>query len=219
MNKQMIAGMITVLLIFSSCPSFAAGITVVDTSSIAKLVVNAQQQAKEALAQLNKAKEAIAQAKNQYEGYKNLVEGNSNLGDFLNDPTLNKILPLSGWQDIYQDAKRVPALRDQYGLVSSDSAIQKQFDKLLQQAGVMEDAYNASSQRVKNADSIRKLLNTADTPQKKEDLQLRYQQEMLEIQNQTARLQQIKMLMDEKEKIESEKKSQAFKDYMNGKKH
>ncbi|MBT1654856.1 conjugal transfer protein, partial [Klebsiella pneumoniae] len=59
-----------------SLPVYASGIPTVDVANITQLVVNAQQQAKEALAQLDKAKEAISQAKSQYDHYKSIMQGN-----------------------------------------------------------------------------------------------------------------------------------------------
>ncbi|RMS18769.1 Conjugal transfer protein, partial [Pseudomonas coronafaciens pv. garcae] len=55
------------------------------------------------------------------------------------------------------------------------------------------------------------------TPQQKEDLQLRYQQELIELQNQQMRLANMQMLQQQQEKMENEKRAQAFSDYMKGK--
>ncbi|RMW24392.1 VirB5 [Pseudomonas syringae pv. tagetis] len=55
------------------------------------------------------------------------------------------------------------------------------------------------------------------TPQQKEDLQLRYQQELIEQQNQQMRLANMQMLQQQQEKMENEKRAQAFRDYMRGK--
>lgn len=214
------------LLITTICASFllagapiysnASGIPTVDVANIAQLVSNAQQQAKQALEQLNETKSAIQQAKNQYDHYKNLVTGNNQLGNFLNDPLLNKALPLNDWNDIYSNTKNLTDLRSRYGLTSSDPKIQQAFDRLLQQAGALEDTYNASSQRVDNAEQLRQRLNTVQTPQEREELALRLQQEQLELQNQQIKLQNIKMLMEQKEKIEDKKRAQAFWNKLEG---
>ncbi|EAB8199754.1 TPA: type IV secretion system protein [Salmonella enterica subsp. enterica serovar Saintpaul] len=200
-----------------SLPVYASGIPTVDVASITQLVVNAQQQAKEALAQLDKAKEAISQAKSQYDHYKSIMQGNDKLGDFLNDPLLNELLPVSDWQDIYSQAKDLPNLRTRYGLISSDPKIQAAFDKLLSQADTLEKQYDASNKRIKTAEGLRSRLNSVETPKDREQLGLRYQQEMLELQNQQAQLQNTRYLMEQQNKIDDAKRAQAFEDYMLGK--
>lgn len=199
-----------------SAPVYASGIPTVDVASITQLVVNAQQQAKEALAQLDKAKEAISQAKSQYDHYKSIMQGNDKLGDFLNDPLLNELLPVSDWQDIYSQAKDLPNLRTRYGLTSSDPKIQAAFDKLLSQADTLEKQYDASNKRIKTAEGLRSRLNSVETPKDREQLGLRYQQEMLELQNQQAQLQNTRYLMEQQNKIDDAKRAQAFEDYMLG---
>ncbi|MNT58263.1 Type IV secretion system protein [compost metagenome] len=94
--------------------------------------------------------------------------------------------------------------------------MQAAFDKLLQQAGALEDTYNAASQRIDNAEQLRQRLNTVQTPQEREELGLRLQQEQLELQNQQIKLQNIQMLMDQKEKIEDKKRAQAFWNKLEG---
>lgn len=194
----------------------ATGIPTIDVANIAQLALNAKQQADEALSQLNKAKEAIQQAKSQYDHYKGLVTGNDQLGNFLNDPLLNKVLPLDDWNSIYSNTKNLADLRNRYGLTSSDPNVQKSFDHLLSQAGALEDTYNAASQRIKNAEQLRQKLNTVQTPQQREELGLRLQQEQLELQNQQIQLQNVKMLMDQQEKLAGKKKSQDLWDYAVG---
>lgn len=217
LKKTAIASVIALTLTGIPQLSVATGIPTVDAASLIQLAANAKQQADEALAQLNKAKEAIQQAKSQYDHYKGLVTGNNKLGDFLNDPALNNILPLSGWQDLYNNTKNLADLRKRYGLTSSDPNVQAKFDQLLQQAGVLEDTYDGLSQRVKNAEQLRQKLNSVETPQQREELGLRYQQEQLELQTQQIRLQNAKMLMDEQEKIEDKKRAQDFWLHLQGK--
>lgn len=218
MKKTLLAGLVAAALI-TAAPAVNAvvGIPTLDAATGIILTTNALAQAQQALDALNQAKEGIEQARAQYENYKGLISGNSNMGDFLDNPTLNKIMPLSEWGDVYNDAKDLPNLRSRYNLQSDNPDIQKQFDKLLSVTGMLEANYNASAERVKNAEQLRQQLNVVETPQQKADLQLRYQQEVLELQNQQARLQNMKMLMDQKEKMESKQRSQAFEDYIRGK--
>ncbi|EEN0394387.1 P-type DNA transfer protein VirB5 [Salmonella enterica] len=216
MKIKVISTCLSLILFAATYQSYASGIPTVDVANIAQLVSNAQQQAQQALDQLNETKAAIQQAKSQYDHYKNLVTGNNKLGDFLNDPLLNKVLPLNDWSDIYSDTKNLADLRSRYGLTSSDPKVQQAFDKLLQQAGALEDTYNASSQRVDNAEQLRQRLNTVQTPQEREELALRLQQEQLELQNQQIKLQNIQMLMVQKEKIEDKKRAQAFWNKLEG---
>jgi type IV secretion system protein VirB5 len=194
----------------------ASGIPTVDIASIAQLTLNAKQQADEALEQLNKTKQAIQQAKDQYDHYKGLVTGNDQLGNFLNDPSLNNVLPLKDWNNIYSNSKNLDDLRSRYGMTSSDPKVQQAFDSMLSQAGALEDTYNAASQRIQNAAELREKLNSVQTPQQREELGLRLQQEQLELQNQQIQLQNVKMLMDQKEKIEDKKRAQAFWNKLEG---
>lgn len=216
MEKSLRNSILAMVLSFSPLLSQASGIPTVDVASIAQQVMNATQQAQQALDQLNQTKAAIQQAKNQYDHYKNLVTGNNQLGNFLNDPLLNNVLPVKDWSDIYSDSKNLTDLRSRYGLTSSDPKVQAAFDKLLQQAGALEDTYNAASQRIDNAEQLRQRLNTVQTPQEREELGLRLQQEQLELQNQQIKLQNIQMLMDQKEKIEDKKRAQAFWNKLEG---
>lgn len=198
-------------------PVFASGIPTVSIAELTQMIVNAQQQASQALDQLQAAKDAIMQAKNQYENYKDMITGNNKLGDFLNDPTLNSLLPVSDWQNLYNRSQDLGTLRTRYGLTSSNSMVQAAFDKLLAQAGVLEDQYNASQKRIQNAQQLRQQLNNTNTPADREQLQLRYEQERLELENQKAALDNSRYLMQQKDKIEDKRRQQAFEDYMLGK--
>jgi len=197
-------------------PAVAGGVPTVDVAALTQMVQNAQQQAREALAQLDKAKEAISQAKSQYDHYKGIVQGNDKLGEFLNDPYINKLLPAKEWQEIYSQAKDLPKLRQRYGLISSNPQVQAAFDTLLSQADVLEKQYQATNKRLDHAKGLRSRLNTVETPKDREQLALRYQQEMLELQAQQAQLQNSRYLMEQKEKMEKRKRAQDFMDYMNG---
>lgn len=217
MKKTLLAGLVAAAL-FTAAPAVnAIGIPTLDAATGIILTSNALAQAQQALDALNQAKEGIEQARAQYENYKGLISGNSDMGDFLDNPTLNKIMPLSEWGDVYSDAKDLPNLRNRYNLQSDNPDVQKQFDKLLAVTGMLEKNYDASTERVKNAEQLRQQLNVVETPQQKADLQLRYQQELLELQNQQMRMENIKMLTEQKERMESKQRSQAFEDYIRGK--
>lgn len=218
MKRRLIVSALALAITVAVPCSYGAGIPTVNLPQMAQMLLDAQRQAQEALDQLNAAKEAIQQAKAQFDSYKSMVTGNSNLGDFLDNPELNKTLSLDGWEDIYQDARDLGTLRSRYGLVSDDVSVQKSFDKLLAVTDALERNYDASTQRVKNAQALRAKLDEVQTPQEKEDLQLRYQQELLELQNQQMRLQQTQTLVAQKERLESKQRAQAFKDHLNGKK-
>ncbi|EBX4916013.1 TPA: conjugal transfer protein [Klebsiella pneumoniae] len=208
---------LAVLIAALSAPVYSTGIPSIDAASIAQAAQHAKIQAQEALAQLNAAKDAIAQAKAQYDKYEGMVKGNANLGDWLRDENINDLFPTTDWADIYDDAENMGSLRSRYGLTSSDPNVQKQFDKLLAQAGFLEKNYKASSQRIKKINSMRKALNTAVTPQQKEDLALRLQDEQLELKNQEVQLQNTRLLMEQKEKINDAKYAQDMSEYYAGK--
>lgn len=219
MKRNLIA--VGLALLFTTtgiAPVVASGVPTVDVAALTQMVQNAQQQAREALAQLDKAKEAISQAKSQYDHYKGIIQGNDKLGDFLNDPYVNQLLPARDWQDIYSQAKDLPRLRQRYGLTSSDPQVQAAFDRLLTQADVLEKQYKATNTRLEHAKGLRNRLNTVETPKDREQLALRYQQEVLELQAQQAQLQNSRYLMEQKEDMENAKRAQDFTDYMLGKK-
>ncbi|EFF9667462.1 MULTISPECIES: type IV secretion system protein [Enterobacterales] len=208
---------LAVLVAALSAPVYSTGIPSVDVARITQAAQQAQIQAKEALAQLNAAKDAIAQAKAQYDKYEGMVKGNANLGDWLRDDNVSDLFPTDDWADLYDDASNLSSLRSRYGLTSSDPGVQAQFDRLLSQAGVLEKNYSASANRIKRLSSMRKALNTAVTPQQKEDLALRFQDEQLELKNQEVQLQNTRMLMEQKEKINDAKYAQDMSEYYAGK--
>ncbi|MGE6473162.1 P-type DNA transfer protein VirB5 [Serratia proteamaculans] len=217
MKKVLVATTLACTLALSTPLVSASGIPTVDGANLIQMALDAQRQAKEALDQLTAAKEAIEQAKSQYDNYKSLITGNDQLGRFLDNPALNKTLSLDAWEDIYQQARDLGTLRQRYGLVSDDVDVQKMFDKMLSVTDALERNYEASTERVKNAQAMRAKLDQAQTPQAKQDLQLRYEQEHLELQNQQMLLQQTQMLIAQKEKIENKQRAQSFKDYIDGK--
>lgn len=217
MKKKLIAGLLAAVTGSVVPTTNAAGIPTVDVATGIILVNNATAQAQQALDALNEAKEGIAQARDMYEENKSMISGNSGLGDFMSNPELNKIMPLAAWSGMYNDAKNLPELRRRYGLYSDNVDIQRKFDKLLAATGVLEENYDASTQRVKNAEQLRAQLNVVQTPQQKEDLQLRYQQEFLELQNQQMRMDNMHLLVEQEQKTEDTRRSQDLYDYLNRK--
>lgn len=217
MNNTLFKSLVVVgALTLGSQWAGASGILVFDAAAQMKMAVDAVAQAQQALSQLEEARRAIDQARSQYEHYKSIATGNDKLGDFLRDPALNEIFPLRDWQDVYQDAKNVADLRRRYNLTSTDPRVQEAFDQLLQQVGVLEKAYDASNERVKNADQLREKMNTAVTPQQKQDLTIRFQQESLELQNQQMRLENMRMLMEQERRVNDKRKANDFMNFMTG---
>lgn len=216
-NKTLRALGLSAVLLTTALPVIAIGIPTMDSITAGLLTTNAMAQATQALDALKQAKDGIDQARQQYENYKSIVTGNDKLGDFLNNPSLNKVLPMGDWADMYSTVQDIASLRERYGLTSENASVQEKFDKILAGADALERQYDSSTQRVKNAEQLRAQLNVVQTPQQKEDLQLRYQQELLEQQNQQLRLANMQALMKQQEKAENTKRSQAFSDYMTGK--
>lgn len=215
--KKTILSVVLSAAMITTVPLSMAGIPTLDAVTATQLAMNAQQQAQEALDALNEARRGIEQAKAQYDHYKSIITGNDALGGFLNDPALNQVLPLGDWDAVYSGVRDITGLRNRYGLVSGDSQVQAQFDKLLAVADALERNYKASNQRVENASRLRAQLDQVQTPQQKQDLELRYQQEFLELQNQQMRLANMRMLTEQKERIESDRRAQEVMDYLNGK--
>lgn len=217
MNRAVFKALVYSVFLISPTLTLATGIPTVDVAAAAILQSNAFAQATQALDALNNAKNGIEQARQQYENYKSIVSGNDKLGSFLNNPSLNTILPLGEWSEIYSSTTDIIALRKRYGLVSEVLSVQQKFDMMLTAAEALERIYNASTERVYNAEALRAKLNEVETPQQKSDLQLRYQQEMLEQQNQQMRIENIRMLQQQQEKIMDRQRARAFMDRLNGK--
>uniref|UniRef100_UPI003CF152A5 type IV secretion system protein n=1 Tax=unclassified Pseudomonas TaxID=196821 RepID=UPI003CF152A5 len=130
---------------------------------------------------------------------------------------VNKVLPLGEWSDVYDTVQNIASLRDRYGLKSDNATVQAKFDRMLAAMDALERNYKATTERVSNAEQLRAKLNEVQTPQQKEDLQLRYQQELLEQQNQQMRLANMQMLQQQQEKLQSKKLEQDISDYYFGK--
>lgn len=201
----------------TSLPALASGIPTLDAATGIILQSNAVQQAKQAADALKQAKDGIDQARQQYENYKGIITGNDKLGEFLNNPALNNVLPMGDWADMYSDVKDLASLRDRYGLKSDNASVQQRFDRILGGMDALERMYDSSTERVKNAEQLRSQLNQVQTPQQKADLQLRYQIELIEQQNQQMRLTNMQALERQKEKIENAQRAQNYSDYMTGK--
>ncbi|ODJ92720.1 P-type DNA transfer protein VirB5 (plasmid) [Pseudomonas viridiflava] len=220
MKKHVVAYALSALMLTAALPAAQAavpGVPVVDPSNLIELRLNAVAQAKQAYDALTTAKDAISQAAQEYNHYKSIITGNDMLGGFLNDPALNQVMPMGEWADVYSTGRNIASLRDRYGLTSDNASVQAKFDQMMSVADALERNYNASTERVKNAEILRARLNEVTTPQQKNDLQLRYQQELIEQQNQQMRLANMQMLQQQQEKMENEKRAQAFSDYMKGK--
>ncbi|MEO4017592.1 P-type DNA transfer protein VirB5 [Pseudomonas rossensis] len=219
MNKVLAVLTFNTMILTAVLPltSHATGVPTVDVAAATLLQNNAVAQAAQALDALNNAKNGIDQARQQYENYKGMVSGNDKLGGFLNNPSLNKVLPLGDWSQVYSTVSDIASLRERYGLKSDDASVQEKFDRMLAAADALERNYDASTERISNAEGLRAKLNEVDTPQQKQDLQLRYQQELLEQQNQQMRLANMQMLQQQQEKMADRKKAQAFMDRMNEK--
>ncbi|WP_310887390.1 type IV secretion system protein, partial [Pseudomonas syringae group genomosp. 3] len=116
MKKQMMAYALSAVLVVGATPVLAIGIPTLDSSTLLALKVNALAQAKEAMDALSTAKEAISETAKQYNHYKGIITGNDMLGGFLNDPALNRVMPMGEWADLYSTGQDIASLRDRYGL-------------------------------------------------------------------------------------------------------
>lgn len=217
MRKSTVALLLSCTIAFTPASSYATGIPTLDSLSAAIQTSNALAQAKQALDALKVAKQGIEEARDQYEAYKALLTGNADYARFLNNPKVNRVFPVGEWMDLYEDAVDLPKMRQRYNLYSANAEIQRQFDEMLSVVGALELNYEASNERVTNAEALRNELSRVQTPQEKQDLQLRFQLEYIELQNQQMRLQNIQALAEQKEKVENKQKSREFVDHLRGK--
>ncbi|WP_426154344.1 type IV secretion system protein, partial [Pseudomonas sp. DC3000-4b1] len=112
MKKNAIACALSAVLMASAVPALATGIPTLDAMTAAILESNAVAQAKQALDALNTAKDGIRQVEQQYNNYKSIITGNDKLGAFLDNPSVNKVLPLGEWSDVYDTVQNIASLRD-----------------------------------------------------------------------------------------------------------
>ena len=101
MKQYLIYFVVALSLNAAALPAFAAvpGVPVLDPSTLLTLRANALAQAKQAMDALTTAKDAIRETAQQYNHYKSIVTGNDMLGRFLNDPALNKVMPMCTARD------------------------------------------------------------------------------------------------------------------------
>ncbi|MFH7416787.1 P-type DNA transfer protein VirB5, partial [Pseudomonas syringae pv. tagetis] len=81
--------------------------------------------------------------------YKSIITGNDMLGGFLNEPALNKLMPLVDWADVYSTGRDIASLRDRYGLTSDNASEHAKFEQMKSAPEALERKYNASTQRDK----------------------------------------------------------------------
>ncbi|OAT35733.1 VirB5 family type IV secretion complex minor pilin [Hafnia paralvei ATCC 29927] len=188
----------------------ATGIPVFDAGSIMQMVQNATETAQQAADQLNQLKDQYNQAVAAAEAEKARFEGNWSLGDILNDPTLTSYLP-DNWTDIYSSGD-VSGLRDQYQLKSSNPEVQEQYDSLLSNLNTMQEAYDSTVQRTKNIEQLASYMNSAQTPQQKSDYANRILFEQTQIQNEQAKVNAVKTMMEQREHIQNKARAQSWID-------
>lgn len=191
----------------------ASGVPTVDVAAAAQLVQNALETAKQAADQLQAYENMIDQAKGQFNETKDLISGNWELGNFLDTQLMDNVIP-ENWKDIYNNLDDLNDLRDKFGLKSDNPVIQEQYDKMLAGYDMLQKADKTNNQRVQNLQELGSLLNSANTPQQKGDLQLRLQVEQINIQNEQNRLQNVAMLMEQQQQIIDKGKAKSFKDNM-----
>jgi len=213
--KKYIAATAICIGLASSLPANASGIPTLDAATGLILVQNAAAQAKQALDMLKQAKQGIDEARQQYEGYRSMNQGNDKLGDFLNNPELNEVMPMGDWAAIYTAVKDINELRKKYRMQSDNADVQEKFDRMITTAEALEQVYDTTTKRVENAKQLRAKLNVVETPQQKEDLQLRYQQEQLELQVQQMQLNNMRQLQAQQEKMQNQQKAQSFMEKYN----
>ncbi|EAR2772343.1 TPA: type IV secretion system protein [Salmonella enterica] len=212
--KKCLISLVVSGFLFNSS-AFASGIPVVDAASIAQMVKDAATEAQHAKEQMDAYANIISQAKSQFEETKDMISGNWKLGDFVDQQLMNGLIP-DDWEEIYNDMDSLVSLREKFGLKSDNADVQKQYDKLLSGYNVLDQAEEVNNTRVENLKQLGNLLDSAETPQQKEDLKLRIQLEQANIQNEQIRLQNVKDMMDKQEKLDNVAKEKGFMDDMRG---
>ncbi|MGL5290034.1 MAG: type IV secretion system protein [Aeromonas sp.] len=207
MKKHFLSLAVASAMVLSS-PTFAAGIPVVDVAAIAKTVEEGLTRAQEAKAQLDQAMADYNQAKGIGEAAQKRFEGYS---DFSNVFDTAASFMKENVSDLAKPDD-IGALRDEYGVVSKDPAVQEKYDGMLKEISLYDNFNKSLIKTSKQLDDLQGDFAAATTPQQKEDISNQLQMEMLKQQAvmQQFTIAQAKIAQDQK--IQKQKIADAFMD-------
>lgn len=217
MRKIVLAALFAV-----STNASATGIPVVDVLGNAELIkqtiADAKQFADEMKAvntQIDTAKDQYNQMQNDAKHYTKMVEGTSGWyqHNFNGLSNLNDVIQGGDWQRFYNsiDGSQLNALRHKYKMIASegeDSPQQAEMDTKLKELAIQDEMYSRAVKRNDRLKSLKTKLDTADTPQQREELSNAIQLEGMQMQND----QQLLMAMSTMQHVNAEQeRREAYK--------
>ncbi|EAZ4194922.1 conjugal transfer protein TrbJ [Salmonella enterica] len=200
MKKQLISAAVSAVLVFSA-PAFSTGIPVVDVTAIAKTVQEGLLRAQEAKAALDQAMREYEQAKNIGEDAKRRFEGYSDYSNLFDTASSY----MKGNLSELAKPDNIGSLRQQYGLVSNEPAVQSKYDGMLQKISLYDNFNKQLTDNSRQLDSLQGRFSSATTPQQKQDIANQIQLEMVK---QNSVMQQYEFAQAKIEKEEEIKQMQ-----------
>lgn len=198
------------ITLLTASVTFAAGIPVVDVTSIAQMVTNATQQAEQAAT-------ALAQAKLEAEAEKLRFEGNSNLNSLISQVDLDKYISSTDWTSSStsstvssKSSTSITELRKTYGLTSDNATVQKYYDVELTNLGNLQTAFDGITTKISNIKELASYASSATTPQEKQDYANKIATELTYIQANSTQIQTQVALMNQNRILREQANSKSF---------
>lgn len=201
--KKIIVVMLFILL--TPFKLMATGIPTFDAGTVAQLIQNAL--------------EAAKQAQEMLDYYKDLYEGNSGYGNGKGKIETDQGIPTE-WKTVFDENKTdMEKLREEYDLKVSDSDRQKELDSYLYQMDFFEKTYQKNIARANRVRELSNQLNTVTTPQQREDLNNKLAYEQLELQADQTAISNMKNLMEQQKELIEKQREHKFNKMMLGNKY
>ncbi|MBS0044843.1 hypothetical protein KFE26_21485 [Shewanella sp. M16] len=210
MKKILLAAAIASVLNLSAIDKVqASGIPVVDVASLLQMVMDGAKDAQQFAQQISEARNRLNELKNQGEHYKDMVEGHYNFEDLVNDPNLNQFMNMDDWKDAYNDTSDLASMRDEFGLHSDNAAVQRRYDRKLQNFRAQQKYYDATINRNNQLQKLVEQFNRATTPAAKEDIGNAIAFQQVQVENDQQMMKSLNQLMKEQELLESSAAARA----------
>lgn len=205
----------------------AGGIPVIDVANLANTAANLQEWSK----QLTEMKNQLGQLQQTY----NSLNGLRNVGSLLNNELLVQYLPrdyqtsltalLNGtggdFAGISGTLNNIVAANQVYSCstLNTDPALinqcKSQWNKLALDKNIGDAGYKQASKNIDNLQSFVSSINTSSDPKSLQDLQARIAVEQVRMQNEQVKLETIKMMVAADEKLQTQKRRDAFQSGLN----
>lgn len=203
--------LIAVALALSTNTVLASGIPTVDAAGIATTIAENLKTLEQLKEQLEAANRQIEQAKQFANETKNRLEGNWKLSDIISNDQFLNALPKDA-KDILVSGMSITGLREKYGLKTSNTDLQKQFDNLMAYRERTESNYKNTLKRLDNLKQIKVLNDAATTPAQKADVANKLALLQLEFAQEQSALRQAEEQFKAQEEIERNADIESFRE-------